>query len=531
MTALYKPEATLFDQASIDNPDTQGFIKRLTAALFADDLVIFAPSASQLQQKIDIFSSTALAFGQIVSDTKTEVMLPDYLSPQPFHPPFYLRHPEGHTTTIKITAEFKYLGSRILSNGTLGREIGIRQHAMWDTFNQYKSVTFLNPHVKLWQKLLLFNIAVVPCATYGFCTWDYKEKQLQKLEGTQIKMLKDNPQFNMSTAINIAVKHRWYHLLPIAARIESLHIKYLRHLLVTVVPHTQLHILCRCRITCNSSTRSQCTQLGYSELANITHLPPISYEATIQRTRKYYNLDELLHKGLVDGKHAAECSMARLHGHQLPQTPSPPQPCPPWFITLCDEYFTATTLTNLIKLQEYSTFIAFWREHQILTLGHNNVSTADNITMNTFTDEDIGSVVSSISGYTESDVDSIEEIDNNSDIPNANYNSLHPSNSTDATQFAKSLTTNFQPILSWPSEADQPASIIAYLEKEWQYLTHQHVNTSANRDDLVPSVINVDPPNQLVKYPSHKARAKERKKKRRKLSATSTPNLHEYTQS
>lgn len=121
MTALYKPEAILFDQASIDDPDTPGLIKRLTAALFADDIVIFVSSASQLQQMIDIFSSTALAFGQIVFDTKPEVMLPDHLLRQPFHPQLYLRHPEGHTTTIKITAELKYLGSRILSNGTLSR--------------------------------------------------------------------------------------------------------------------------------------------------------------------------------------------------------------------------------------------------------------------------------------------------------------------------------------------------------------------------------------------------------------------------
>ena len=57
-------------------------------ALFADDLVIFAPSAQQLQEMLNIFSITANAFGQIVSDSKTEVMLPDYLLPQLYHPPY-----------------------------------------------------------------------------------------------------------------------------------------------------------------------------------------------------------------------------------------------------------------------------------------------------------------------------------------------------------------------------------------------------------------------------------------------------------
>ena len=97
-----------------------------------------------------------------------------------------------------------------MSDGTLGREIGCRQHAMWDAFNKYKAATFLNPHVSLWQKLLVYNIAVVNNATYGCASWDYEPVQLQKLEGTQIKMLRQIMQqqtssdFSMLTAINIA---------------------------------------------------------------------------------------------------------------------------------------------------------------------------------------------------------------------------------------------------------------------------------------------------------------------------------------
>ena len=87
MTALYNPDALIFDQTTIDNITGASVIKRLIAALFADDLVIFAPSAQQLQEMLNIFSITANAFGQIVSDSKTEVMLPDYLLPQLYHPP------------------------------------------------------------------------------------------------------------------------------------------------------------------------------------------------------------------------------------------------------------------------------------------------------------------------------------------------------------------------------------------------------------------------------------------------------------
>jgi hypothetical protein len=94
-----------------------------------------------------------------------------------------------------------------------------------------------------------------------------------------------------------------------------------------------------------------------------------------------------------------------------------------------------------------------------------------------------------------------------------------------------SRITNSQTITHWPSEAAQPDSIITYLEREWQYLTHKHTNIIDNRYDLIPNTTAVDPPNRLVKPPSHKTRAKERKKKRRKLLHASTPNVHENTQS
>lgn len=82
MPAVYNPDALIFDSAKIDNSNGKLLTKHLTAALFADDLVIFAPSAEQLQEMLNTFSITANAFGQIISDTKPEVM-----QPHVYHPP------------------------------------------------------------------------------------------------------------------------------------------------------------------------------------------------------------------------------------------------------------------------------------------------------------------------------------------------------------------------------------------------------------------------------------------------------------
>ena len=127
-------------------------------------------------------------------------------------------------------------------------------------------------------------------------------------------------------------------------------------------------------------------------------------------------------------------------------------------------------------------------------------------------------------------MDSIEEIDTYIDIPNTHYYPSPPLNSSDAIRFSTTRITNFQPISHWPSETTQPGSIITYLEREWQYLTHQHINIIGDRDPLIPNTTVVDSPNKLGKYASHKARAKERKKKRRELYDASTSNVQEYSQ-
>ena len=368
LQATYNPDAIIFDQHSIDAATFMTANKRLTAALFADDLVLFAASAEQLQSMIDIFSTTANAFGQIISCTKTEIMLPDYLpQPHPYHRPIHLTQSDGTKILLKLTTEFKYLGSRITSNGNLDREIGIRQHAMWDAFNKYKSSMFLNPHVSLWQKLLVYNITVLPNATYGCAAWDYQPVQLQKLEGTHIKMMKimmrqnENKDFSMITAMNIATNHKWQHLLPIAATVESMQIKYLRHLLVTVKPNTQLHILCRSRIKSITTAATIYT--------NGNPLPKIAYAATIDRTRLYYNLDELLYFGSIDGMYELECEKSSVRNLPLPLPPVYILPQPPWFISIRSEYFTKERLTNLIKTKGKLEFIASWRHHQSRTLG------------------------------------------------------------------------------------------------------------------------------------------------------------------
>lgn len=170
-----------------------------------------------------------------------------------------------------------------------------------------------------------------------------------------------------------------------------MHIKYLRHLLTTVTPHSQLHIICRCRITAITSPPT----LGNNSYSIAILPPPIAYASVIHRTVTYYHLDELLQRELIDGKHAIACSVAKKHNAATPPKPETLlPPYAPWYQTICDKYFTAENLTNLIKTQGHAIFLTHWQHHQIRQRRHNPSQYKSNLTNNGSIDETISDISS-----------------------------------------------------------------------------------------------------------------------------------------
>ena len=105
---------------------------------------------------------------------------------------------------------FPYLGSQIRSTATLTVEIVTRSARMDRAYKRFAPQHFENPHVGMWQKLLLFNTTVVLNALYACETWDYtpwgdihrlEEKQVELLD----KIMRPTPgtNFTILTAIRI----------------------------------------------------------------------------------------------------------------------------------------------------------------------------------------------------------------------------------------------------------------------------------------------------------------------------------------
>ena len=90
---------------------------RIASLLFADDVVLMAPSACDLQHSLDRFAAECEAAGMRISTSKSEAMV---LSRKPMD---CLLHVGKFLPQV---TEFKYLGILFSSEGTREREMGQR---------------------------------------------------------------------------------------------------------------------------------------------------------------------------------------------------------------------------------------------------------------------------------------------------------------------------------------------------------------------------------------------------------------------
>jgi hypothetical protein len=252
---------------------------------------------------------------------------------------------------------------------------------------------------------------------------------------------------------------------------------------------------------------------------------------------------------MIDGKHAIACFVAKTNNQ--PKPPEPEQPSPPyipWYETICDQYFTKNNLTNLIKAQGHAIFLTHWKHHQILQRVRNHLQSPDkdpnspqptnidymtNYTMDD-TISDISSLSDECSDYDGFDEDNIPHIlldttqyssvpDKNDSIITTTDKDINTTQHQSAiAQPPKPISTDIHNTLlsNWPPATTNPETIISYLERAWQQ-TPQHNNTH----------VLITPPHEtLLSRKGHIMRARERKKKRRKLRDNSTLPLH-YVQS
>ena len=87
----------------------------------------------------------------------------------------------------ETVANYKYLGQTIVMENGTEQEVSIRIKAGWSVFGMYREI-FLDRHLPVSLKRMVFNQCVLPAMTYGCQTWSLTKALVKKLETSQRAM-------------------------------------------------------------------------------------------------------------------------------------------------------------------------------------------------------------------------------------------------------------------------------------------------------------------------------------------------------
>jgi len=169
--------------------DTNTEVAHIFEALYADDLVLFASSAEELQEMLDILDKIVTDFGQEISITKTKVMIVQMKEsisrlevPVTLH--FFCKGQE-----LEIVDKFKYLGGLDTEDAKMTEEIKVRGQRMRGAYAKYAKGIFQST-LKLKLKVNLFKAIVVMNGLFGCQVWNVTQAHVNELEAVHFTLLR-----------------------------------------------------------------------------------------------------------------------------------------------------------------------------------------------------------------------------------------------------------------------------------------------------------------------------------------------------
>ena len=157
--------------------------EELWELMYADDLVITAESEEVLQRRIIAWQESLERGGLKVNVNKTEAMVSnkeggDRIAIQ-----------DGRGLNIKQVSTFKYLGSALSEKGGCESEVDIRIKAAWVKWREVAGVV-CDRRMPAKLKIKVYSTVVRPVLVYGSETWALRRKEEEKLERTEMRMLR-----------------------------------------------------------------------------------------------------------------------------------------------------------------------------------------------------------------------------------------------------------------------------------------------------------------------------------------------------
>lgn len=154
---------------------------------YADDIMLFAKSADELQEMLTLLVQELELVGLNLHMDKTKILTTSSRTERP--PNIQV---DGQIIEILNEDEaHRYLGRKINlgSDQRHSFEIDSRISSAWGAFHKYKK-TLLNHDISLRLRLKLFNACVTPVALFGLASLPLTRKQLEQFAIVQRKMLR-----------------------------------------------------------------------------------------------------------------------------------------------------------------------------------------------------------------------------------------------------------------------------------------------------------------------------------------------------
>ncbi len=195
---------------------------RILSLLFADDVVLLAPSSRDLQHVLGRFAAECEAAGMRISTSKSEAMV---LDRKKVACPLRV----GGELLPQVE-EFKYLGVLFTSEGRMEREIdrriGAAAAVMWSL---YRSVV-VKRELSRKAKLSIYRSIYVPTLTYGHELWVMTERIRSRIQAAEMSFLRRVAGRSLRDRVRSSVTREELGVEPLLLHIERSQLRWLGYL-------------------------------------------------------------------------------------------------------------------------------------------------------------------------------------------------------------------------------------------------------------------------------------------------------------
>ncbi|GFS12865.1 endonuclease-reverse transcriptase [Elysia marginata] len=150
---------------------------------YADDIVLIAENARDLQRLLDIVREKSKNRGLEINSKKTEITVVSRKETPP-NINIYI-----NDTKLQQRDQFKYLGALISSDGRNTSEISSRIAQSKTMFKRMKNI-WTNPHMSIETRKRVLECYIEPILMYGCETWIISKQTRGRLEATEMWFLR-----------------------------------------------------------------------------------------------------------------------------------------------------------------------------------------------------------------------------------------------------------------------------------------------------------------------------------------------------